>query len=294
MRNLFRRSSFLFWQYPTLWLPVDIADLAAFCLTQLQTRLTHFMVARLVAGHSVLGNTPDPVDGGLSVIKVALLTRPMVWGDHLLSLCLYTAAMIAISTLVPQLIAEGSSSPKRVLSILQKSGSSLVIFAFKILILIGIAAIPLAIFAGLISHGSLRVPFYGAVIVPIYYAGYAIGLLLSAAIGYLIAPSAITLLRHRGAGPISREAVRLARIAAVLTQFASGTLYLLAAHIGHSFISPTTPIGATYAVEAAESVVSAVPYIVLFIALSLLASTDNAMTAFTVEPTWDAPPAPNT
>jgi hypothetical protein len=217
MRNLFRRSSFLFWQYPILWLPVGIADLAAFCLTQLETRLTHSIVARLVAGHSVLGNTPDPINiGGLSIIKVALLTRPVVWGNHLLSLCLYTAAMIAISTLIPQLIAEGSSSSKRVLSILQKSGSSLVIFAFKILLLIGLAAIPLAVFAGLISHGSLRVPFYGAIIVPIYYAGFAAASLLSAAIGYLIAPSAITLLRHPAAEPISREAVRLARIAAVL------------------------------------------------------------------------------
>jgi hypothetical protein len=251
------------------------------------------MVVRLAASHSVLGNTPDPVDSG-SLIKVALLTRPVVWGNHLLSLCLYTAAMIAISTLMTQLIAESGSSLKRVLSILQKSGSSIVIFAFKILILIGIASIPLAIFAGLISHGSLRMPFYGAVIVPIYFAGYAFALLLSSAIGYLIAPSAIALLRHRGAGPISREAVRLARIAAVLTQFASGTLYLLAVQIGRSFISSTTPIGATYAVEATESVVSAAPYIVLFIALSLLASTDNVVTAFSVEPSGDTPPAPDT
>ena len=104
MRTLWRNTAYLFWQFPILWLPVVLADLIAYCLTTEQTRMTHAVVSSLIAGRSVLSSSPDPVQ-----------TLPAIWSIifaasklfvELLSACLYVVSMIAISILIPALIAQ--------------------------------------------------------------------------------------------------------------------------------------------------------------------------------------------
>lgn len=270
MRDLFRRASDLFWQHPILWLPVAVADLASFGLTQLQKWLTHAIITHMVTVHSVLTNAPEPADIGKLTMKVVLLTRPIVWGNYLLSLCLYTFAMIAISTTLPQLAAEEKFSPSSTLGAIRRSGSRVLIFAFKLLVLIGIAAIPLAA-SGVLFTRYIR-------LIPNFYFYYGVVVSLMAALAYFVAPWAVTLLRSRTAERISNEVAQRARIFAALTQPASAAIYLFAAAVRRSLLSATTPISAIYTLDVVESLASAAPYILLFIALSLLASDEPSAT----------------
>ena len=258
----------------------------AFCLTKLQTRLTHSIIVWLVTTHSVLGGTQSAITPGSAnlghvTIKALALTLPIEWANHLIALCLYTAAMIAVSALVPRLIAGQRSSRHIILSTIRESGSRILLFAFKILLLIGAAAPLMAAFTALVL--SIESKAHISPGPSMFYAFFTAALLLFAAIAYLMAPSAVALLRSREAEPISTDAIRLARTSAVLAELASGALSLLATRIGHSFISATTSTGQLYAIQAAESLFTATPYILLFIALSLLATTANPSSTFTTE-----------
>lgn len=261
----------------------------AFCLTQLQTSLTHSIITWLVTTHSVLGGTqsalgmpPGSADVGLLTLKTAFLTLPIEWANHLIGLCLYTAAMIAISSAITQRLAGDRPSVSATLSVISRSGSRILLVAFKILLLIGCFAILgaalmfLTIFAGIRPSNAYMSPQYIITLVT--------ATLFLSAIGYLMAPSALALLRPLDAEPISSETVRLARISAVLTELASGAIAILMTRVGHSFAVAQHSPARLYALEAGESLVAAAPYILLFIALSLLAMTQS--------PTTDEHPVP--
>ena len=104
MRTIWRTTAYLFWQHPILWLPVILADLIAFCLRLLQGWMTHAVINSLLVEHSVLSSNPEP-----------LQTLPVAWAAafgasrllvEFLNLCLYATAMVAISILIPALIAQ--------------------------------------------------------------------------------------------------------------------------------------------------------------------------------------------
>src|ERR1700677_4007085 len=62
MRDLWRKTTALFWENPILWLPVVCADLLAFCFTRLQKLLTRQLINSLLLGHSALtGRAIPPV-----------------------------------------------------------------------------------------------------------------------------------------------------------------------------------------------------------------------------------------
>jgi hypothetical protein len=131
MRTLWRSTAYLFWQYPILWLPVVLADLIAFCLRSLQGWTSQTVIQSLVAGHSVLSDTPEP-----------LRTLPVTWAAvfgasklvvELLSICLYVTAMIAISVLIPALIAQAKTPWQKIPFAVKQFRVQILIFSLKIL-----------------------------------------------------------------------------------------------------------------------------------------------------------------
>ena len=250
--------------------PVVVVDLAGFCLNLLQKKITSSIITSIVSSHSVLGTTPEPLNvTGRITLEVVLLTKPIVWCTHLLKLCLYASAMVTIFILISMFSAKQQPSLDSIISSLRQSFSRLFVFSLKTLISIGIAAIVafLSVFLFLQTHGTRLMSTRNF--------GYVLASLLFPAIAYVMAPAAINLLRPHGSEILPAEIVRNARLSAVLTVLASIALYFLTLQIEPSFISGSTPYGGTPLFEAIASTISAVPYIVLFIALSLLAKADE-------------------
>ncbi len=279
MRNLFRRASFLFWQYPILWLPIVVVDPIVFCLNTFANKLNHAIILSVVTSHSVLGNTPEPIaPSSFQTLKILLLTKPIDWGSHLIALCLYISAMMATFTLISALRSKQRFSLGSILYPLQQSFSRLVFFSLKLLIAIGIAALILS---------SVVVVFFqknGTRFISTQNFGYFFATLALSAIAYLMAPAAVKFLRPHDSEAITPEIARQTKISAVLASIASAAIYFFAIQIRPSFSSRSTIWGGVL-YEAIGSLVSATPYIVLFIALSLLAKNDEPdIELFGVEP----------
>jgi hypothetical protein len=76
MRDLWRKTTALFWESPILWLPVVCADLLAFCFTRVQKLLTWQLINSFLLGHSALAgqaipsvvHDSDRVDGYLRLL----------------------------------------------------------------------------------------------------------------------------------------------------------------------------------------------------------------------------------
>jgi hypothetical protein len=269
MRNLFRRTSFFFWQYPILWLPVAIVDPIVFCFNLLDQKLTHGMILTLVTRHTVLGNAPESIVPSASqTLKIILLTKPINWGTHLVALCLYVSAMMTIFTLISALSSRQNLSFSRILLPLQHSFPRLVFFSLKLLIAIGFAAIPFLLVTVLFFEKT------GVRYISIRTFSLIFSALACSAIAYLVAPEAVKLLRPHTSQPIASELAHQARISAALAVIACDILYFLATQTRPTFVSVSTRWIDDFIYEVVASLISATPYTVLFIALSLLAE-DN-------------------
>jgi hypothetical protein len=272
MRNLFRRASFLYWQHPILWLPIAIVDPIIFFLNLLDDRLTRAIVLSVVTEHSVLSNTPEaisPISSQASrTLEWLLLTKPIDWATHLIAICLYACAMMTIFNLITALRSTQKLSLSKILLPLQRSFPGLVFFSLKLLIAIGIGAILLITVFVFFVRNAAR-----------YTSTQNLGLLFSvlafSVLGYLTAPAAVKLLRPQDFGTITPETTRHARIFAALAVASSNILYFFATQIRPTFISFSTPRTGALIYNVVTSVVSATPYTLLFIALSLIATGDE-------------------
>jgi hypothetical protein len=103
MQDLLRQASFLFWQYPSLWMPVAIASLLTYGLNLLHGSISHTLVLHFVATHSVLSDAPVPAP-----------TMPFAWSClfglirfafTLAGVYLHIAALVTISVLIPALVS---------------------------------------------------------------------------------------------------------------------------------------------------------------------------------------------
>jgi hypothetical protein len=270
MQNLFRRASFLFWQYPILWLPIVIVYPLVFGLNLLANKLTHAIILSVFTTHSVLGNAPEPIapPTSLQTLKWLLLTKPIDWGTHLVAICLYACALVATGSMISAIRSAQKLLFGRIFSPLQRSLPSLVYFSLKLLIVIGILAVPFSLFTFVFFEKN------GARYISIQNFSLVFGTLYSLAIGYFMAPAAVKFLRPHNSEAISSEKANIARISSVLAVIASGALSFITAQVRSSFLLKSA--NWSYLLyDALTSLISATPYIVLFIALSLLAENNG-------------------
>ncbi len=260
MNNIWRRTVFLFWQYPVLWLPVLVADFAGYWLTRLQQLLTHQIVLWIVQSgqHSVLGDIPAPITYQSStVMKAALLTAPLVWGNYFLHIAIYTLAFVITAGLVRNRSHELSSG--LVLSQIKDQVMPILKFALKALALFAIAAI-LFNLLGLAGLFSQSLSSFFTVVLTVFF---------SSPIGWILAPSAIKLLHVQSTTPPDSTLQRSGRLYAAIA-------IALATLIGFALQTVTRathgPALWITCVAIFISLIGAVPYIPLFIALGLLAT----------------------
>ncbi len=264
MTNLFRRASYLFWQYPILWVPVFVADILDTLLKESRTLVTQAVIRSVLESHSVLSSVPDRLPAGLqSTMKVALLSAPIVWGTHFAGIVLYASAMTMTATLVlmnpPTIRGLHEQNPDR-------SFKDTLFFSLKFFAMIALIGVPWTVIVGEVS---MRFPrsrlIWGGDF------GILFAIALTVAVAYFITPTAIRLLRKPRIEPVNLALMRRARAFAVMTVIASGLLDRLTVATQSTFLSRSTPRIGILSFDAVASLVGALPYILLFIALTLVA-----------------------
>jgi len=264
MTNLFRRASHLFWQYPILWVPVFAADIVDTLLKEVRPLATHALIQSVLQSHSVLSSVPDPLQASqLSTWKLALLSAPIVWGAHLVGIVLYASAMTMTATLVlmnpPTMAGLYKQNPDR-------SFKDTLYFSLKVFAIIFLIGVPWTAIVGVVSMMFPRSRL-------IWGGDFAIlfGVVFTVVVAYFITPTAIRLLRKPGTEPVNVDLMRPARAFAVLTVIASGLLYRLTLGTESTFLARPTPRIGILSFDAVASLAGAIPYILLFIALTLVA-----------------------
>jgi hypothetical protein len=272
MRTLWRTTTYLFWQHPILWLPVVLADLIAFCLRNLQIWMTHAVVQSLGAPHSVLSSTPEP-----------LQTLPVAWVVafaasrflvELLNACLYAAAMIAVSLIIPALMAEKRIPWRQVPPAVRQSRIQILLLLLK-----AFGMFVVATFLGLEIITYLpRLHFLPlSLTIDSRREGYVVEAVLLAAVAWILAPSAVAILRPRESPVSDTRRIRHARILAAVSVSAAAAMYVLATAVEPSFAPFLTTGFRVQAYWAIASAASAIPYIPLFIAFYLIANPDTPL-----------------
>ncbi len=198
-------------------------------------------------------------------LKAIFIGAPLTWGTYFLSACLYTSALTFTSLLVqyedPH-IAWGNRKE-------QGCGARrIAIFAAK---LIGLYVSTVIIFFLPLLWILQRLD---RAILQSVWLPYAASFLASAGIAWLLTPTAIALLRKSNALPIRIEARRWGIYSALLAITACSALSAFCNSAVHAHPSKNgTGANLIYTVIA---ILTALPYIPLYIALALLADETAA------------------
>jgi hypothetical protein len=254
MENLWRNTVALFWERPVLWLPLVCANLAAFCLTRVQGLLTRQLVHWYVTRSSSL----LPAFDHFLAIKITLITGPFVWGTYLLNICFYVTAFIITASLVRRLPSVFFEFRSRLGDILS--------FSLKLFALWIIAALLFTVISVGLDFRKTRLLAKSPFI-------FVLAALVSMCIAYLITPSAIFLVGTVKSRLISLESVRWGRRFSILAVAASLAIAFFVQFEERSLVT-TAPISRgklLIAIGAVTSLLAAIPYIPLFISLSLIA-----------------------
>jgi hypothetical protein len=267
MRQIWRNVVHLFWQHPVLWLPLIFADLLAFCLGLVQRSLSHEIAVRFFDDHSVPGNTPEYSRQATNVIPDQLLTASFGLVTQLLSICLYTAAFLITAQLVRLILQDlspnlWSAARSATLHLGAIFSFSLKLFGWAIISAL-LLATPVYFF--IFQNHERR-------LMETPYFTHGLALLVAVCVAYFVTPAAIELLRSPTSQPVSPKVAWQGCGFSIPTVIVSQAIAFCAEIAERSFLSNSIraqPID-IQAIHAIASLLSAFPYIFLFIALSLI------------------------
>jgi hypothetical protein len=260
-RTLASRTFTVFRERPSLAVPVLVADLLSFSATHIQHAL-HRPVLELIfaSRQSVLSSHKELVLTPRQNDEAFWILIPLIWAAYFVSGYVYSAAFLAVSTMVGR--PEPLDSRFVIHAVLARK-APLLRFALRFfgLILLGwLLSFPLLF---LVSQPWARDRHFGAL-----NAGSFAGFLIEIAIALFALGPALRLLN--AAAGFSR----LALFAALTTFVAQIALFLLMASANPLLVTlfPQPTLPAILFRDATLSLLGAVPYVFLFIALSLLAT----------------------
>ena len=260
MGELWRRVSELIWKQPLLLVPVLVADLLGFLVNLERVSSLQALVLGRMQYRSALGGAPVHMAlSGSALEHTTILVLLLNWVSYFVRMLLYAAALIATAALVRKLATArnppsgiGSALRQDLAGIFSLSLRSLAIFAVAGLILDSIAL-------SVVRHGHKVWLTRG-------WLDLGVGVLLFAALAFILAPAALRVLTRRLPLPATR---RQAEVLAFLLGIASLLLGRFVAANIRSFHS--TPV-ARFLLELTGSWIVALPYAIFFVALGLLAS----------------------
>jgi hypothetical protein len=210
-----------------------------------------------------------------SLLVFYLQLASLTLAEAFIRVCLYAFALLIAASLVKIAIEGGQPDFGRSLRVVRPDAGRGIGFAVKILGLgIVLVNLPIALFAvvaPLLSHGTHQRSLLTS---HIFRFGWTV--LLSAAIAYLVTPSALRLLQPQTQKLIECEKLRIGRLFAVLGVAASVAIESLCQAalrtVSASSSGRVSPPIMRDAMGLGSSLLSAIPYAVLFVVLALLAN----------------------
>jgi hypothetical protein len=273
-RSLVNRIFSLLHEHPIFALPVVAADLLSFAAMHIQHALHQPLFDWVFTNKdSVLATTRSAfVLTPQNATKAALLTLPLIWGCYFLTVCLYTGALLISSSFVRRVARGELPDLRSALVDVIRNRRRLLFFSISLLGALIIAAIV----AGFLIAASMKVPWLASKMGRDF--GYLTALPLELVLAYLFIRPALKLLSETQASNvqvIERMAIFLSLIT-VITQVA---LVLLIEHAAPAFLFQQKTIIGFLIREAVVSLIGALPYVPLFIGLSLLSAGSEHLTS---------------
>jgi len=278
MKELWRRSAGLLGAHPVLWVPVLCADLVGFASKVGNHAFNRQIVLSLVqAQHaSVLNQSAEvPVSRVNSAGEAALLVASVDLGTRLVTTGFYVIAAILTWALVQTLVVEPTPELGPTIRSVESKGwhiFGLTLLAFGIAVCFSVS--PAMLLGVAIPFLHLARNNWRTAIHAISFGGQLLGYL---SVAYWITPSAVGLMQTGPRKLVTQENRRDARHFAAFAATASlaiSFLYQTAGGSPSALISPTHSWrGMTTGLGV--SLLSALPYLVLFIFLSLAAQSGH-------------------
>jgi hypothetical protein len=268
-RNLLKRTVFLLREHPILAIPVFTADLLGFAAMHIQHALREPLFSLFLSdGGSVLSASHHAFRlTAQNATEVALLTFPMVWFCYFLSILFYATALLTIFNLLKTICRGESSHFHRWYDSIAGKEQGLLLFSLLVwsLCVAGAVVIYLLVLA-IMNFPALSHTMN-------FYLGLILAFLVGIPIVYFSTTPALKLLADPEAS-VHGAVVRVARgfgLVALAIQVA------IAAFVRHAapstLFQPSGVIGFLFT-ETIESLLGALPYVFLFIALSVLLSEE--------------------
>ena len=267
MKELWHRTIELSRGYPSLWLPVLVAAPLSYVWRQLQPIVQHQIIFSLMQPHSVLTGSMGTIDGGSEQYWEAyLLIGIAKFGLLLIDVCGYVIAMLVTARMLGRLIAtDTQNAPYADTSIYSHSRSVLRLSSLTLVLALAFGAligIPAGIYAASVHQISL--------LTKPYIIGIA-ALILYLVLSYFITPLALRLLARSQSQEIGAAELSAGRKASMFTGLAIAVISVVQLEAAHSY---QTTLTQRMVFAIAGTVITALPYTPLFIALSLLAMGD--------------------
>lgn len=276
VRQIWRETAALFWEYPVLWLPVLGADLTSFFLTWLQKYVRTKVIYHLLLGSaSVFGQTrslPGP-SSNAPFGKAAMAGGLIQWSMYFTQILLYTLAFFMTAALVRKVSRQKTEFVQTSIQFARSRLRAIFGLSLTLTALLGLLAISLGT---LIVFAIMQAQRY--MLHPGTEVTYALAMPAFCGIAYFVAPVAM---RRIGAGELRSSTVeskKNGRIFAMLAVIASSLLGYFFRYIEGSFAAEPlfrSPAAFT-TLSLIVSLIVAFPYVVLFIALTLIVDGEAA------------------
>ena len=295
MRTLWRTAASLLRQYPILWLPLILVEFINFNIRWfervVQRSLTQQLLPWLTESRSVLGATDHIPPTVQTLRNLSLLLLPLGLGTELITIILGAAALVATAALLRSLAEGRPATPPEALPSIASSRRRIFLFALTLLGLQVVSNLLTSFLSPLIFSInpedklgrllSLSLKSQNAL-----QASHLIPNLIShlwvlpivLCIVYIVAPLQARLAQPPEAAPVPDHA-KQARTAAILTAVAMSALSFLVAMLEVPLFQLLRPASTLvlYPVSAITSLITALPYVFLYIAFYLIANPDSSL-----------------
>lgn len=248
-------------QRPLLWLPVLLADLLGYLINLGRTGLLHLLVVHETSQHSVLGGTAVRTPMSTSAMQsTSIIALLLTWLTYFFRIALYSTALIAIAALV-QAYRERRERPAGAVRPALADGSGGILdLSLRALSVYAVAALLFGWLSPFLANHGQKAILRNA------WFGYGLTLVLLLALSFCLPPAALRVLAGRR--PDARS-VQLSRLFSLVLALVAS---LLAAFVASNARELTqVPLAARYPLEIIGSLLVALPYVLLFTGLSLLA-----------------------
>lgn len=261
MGELWRELVDLLTRRPLLWVPVLVADLLAYVANLARNGILRAVVLHRTAQHSVLGGPVVHAPMSASAVEsTTILALLLSWLTYFIRILLYAGAFVATAALVKGAMERISRPATEIIPALQQKWGGILELALRALSVYAIAALLFSWVTPYLTRHGHKDLFKSA------WLDFGLTLLVPLALAILLPPVALRILSGRQpekliAGISQQFALTLVVVISLLALFVSSNSRELAQ------VSP----GARYPLEIVGSLLVALPYVLLFTGLAILA-----------------------